>query len=84
LIQRKSKWDNGHKPKKFGIRYIDSTQTNPMFGCYIICSEILVEVNQLTILVEVDQDQVKDQGGSMAGRSRGGLKTSQRSSALIE
>jgi hypothetical protein len=30
-----------------------------MLGCYILCSESLVEVNRLTVEVKVDRQQVK-------------------------
>jgi hypothetical protein len=33
-----------------------------MLGCYILCSESLIEVNQLTVEVEVDRQQVEGQG----------------------
>jgi hypothetical protein len=43
----------------------------PVLGCYILCSESLVEVDQLTVEVKVDRQQVKDQGRSIASqRSR--------------
>jgi hypothetical protein len=33
-----------------------------MLGCYILCSESLVEVNQLMVEVEVYQQQVEGRG----------------------
>jgi hypothetical protein len=33
-----------------------------LLGCYILCSEILVEVNRLTVEVEVDRQQVEGRG----------------------
>jgi len=33
-------------------------------GCYIICIEILVDVNRLTVEVEVDQQEVVGRGES--------------------
>jgi hypothetical protein len=38
------------------------TTSRKMLGCYILCSESLVGVNQLTIEVEVDWQQVKGLG----------------------
>jgi uncharacterized protein YacL (UPF0231 family) len=35
-----------------------------MLGCYILCNESIVEVNQLTVEVEVDRQQVKSRGKS--------------------
>jgi hypothetical protein len=36
-----------------------NTTSGRMLGCYILCNEILVEVNQMTVEVEVDRHQVK-------------------------
>jgi hypothetical protein len=35
------------------------TTSGRMLGCYILCSEILVEVNRIMVEVEVDRKQVK-------------------------
>jgi hypothetical protein len=57
-----------------------------VLGCYIICSEILVEVDRLMVEVKVDQQQVKGRGrlttsakvevsrpGKVEVKGRGGL-----------
>jgi hypothetical protein len=33
-----------------------------LLGCYILCNEILVEVNQLTVEVKVDRQQIEGRG----------------------
>jgi hypothetical protein len=47
--------EHGFMDTIYPLLVVDDMIHYSMLGCYIICSEILVEVNQLTVRVKVDR-----------------------------